>query len=70
MNPKVSRRKEIKSIAEINEIENRKTIEQTNKNKIHFLECFPSGSEVKICLPIQEMKELLVWSLGWKDPLE
>jgi len=29
VNPKVSRRKEIKSIAEINEIENRKTIEQT-----------------------------------------
>ena len=29
-----------------------------------YLEGFPSGSEVKICLPIQEMKELPVLVSG------
>ena len=24
----------------------------------------------KICLPMQEMQEMRVWSLGWEDPLE
>ena len=32
---------------------------------------FPSGSaDKKTCLPMQEMQEMQVGSLGWKDPLE
>ena len=31
---------------------------------------FPSGTVVRICLPMQEVKETQVWSLGWKDILE
>ena len=32
---------------------------------------FPGGREIKkICLPVQEMQEMWVRSLGWEDPLE
>ena len=32
---------------------------------------FPGGTGGKIiCLPMQEMHEMLVQSLGWEDPLE
>ena len=31
---------------------------------------FPGGSGVGICLPMREMQEVWVWSLGWEDPLE
>ena len=33
--------------------------------------CVSGGSVVKkICLPMQEMAETQLWSLGWEDPLE
>ena len=31
---------------------------------------FPGGAAVRICLPMQEMQETQVQSLGWEDPLE
>ena len=31
---------------------------------------FPGVAVVRICLPMQEMQETGVWSLGWEDPLE
>ena len=31
---------------------------------------FPSGSEVKNPPAVKEMQEMMVWSLGWEDPLE
>ena len=32
--------------------------------------CFPGGTVEKTPLPVKEMEEVQVQSLGWEDPLE
>ena len=38
-------------------------------NQLYFSKGFPGGSELKN-LPVQEMQEIQVRSLGWEDTLE
>ena len=37
---------------------------------VYIFQGFPGGTVYRICLPVQEMQEMLVWSLAWKDPME
>ena len=37
---------------------------------VYIFQGFPGGTVYRICLPGQEMQEMLVWSLGWEDPME